>query len=475
MHSIKFGTSGWRALYHQDFTFDNVATVIQAIAEEVNAGGNGARGVAVGYDVRFMGRQFAELTCGILAANGIKAFLTNRDVPTPTLSFAIIDRKLAGGINFTASHNPFEYNGVKFSPESGGPALPKTTKRIEARIAEIQADRSRVRRMDIDEAKRAGLFEEIDPLPPYFGQLKRRLALDTFTRLKGKRIAVDAKHAVARGYLDRFLQEAGVEVHVIHGEADPYFGFDHPEPAGGHVNELQGYVRAHDDVVLGLACDGDADRFGIVDSDGAYVEANVVAAVLLHYLVGARGWKGGVARSVATTHLVDKVAGLHGLKLYETPVGFKFIGDLLVRGEIVFGAEESAGLTVEGHLPEKDGILACLLVAEMVAATGKSVRQLTEELFSSTGVILDKRSAVRLTAEMEQTFDGKIAVPPADVGGRKVERVDKTDGTKLLLEGGEWILLRKSGTEPVVRLYAEAQTEERIETLMQACETWLRG
>lgn len=473
MVPIQFGTSGWRAHYHHDFNFENVALVIQAIADEVKRGGRAGAGVVVGYDVRFMGREFAELACRVLAANGIASKLTESHVPTPCLAHAIVHGKHAGGINFTASHNPYEYNGVKYSAETGGPALPESTKRIEARVAELQSAGVRPAQVTLDEARERKLVVLFDPRPAYFTALAARLDTAAFAKLRGLGVAVDCKHSVARGYLDAFLREQGVAVTVINAEPDPYFGFEHPEPSAGHVDALQEMVRSNDDIVLGLACDGDADRFGVVDRDGAFIEANVVAALLLDYLAGSRAWKGGAARSVATTHLIDRVAAKRGLKLHETPVGFKYIGDLLVRGEIDFGAEESAGVTIQGHLPEKDGVLACLLVAEMAAATGESLGALTKRLFGAVGPVHDARTAVRLTTAMDAGFAAKVANPPATVARRSVARIDRTDGTKLFLDGGEWVLLRKSGTEPVVRLYAESEHESRLPELMAAVREWL--
>jgi phosphoglucomutase len=471
---IKFGTSGWRALYHEDFNLANVRVVCQAIADEVKLSPQKDAGVIVGYDVRFMGRYFAEAACEVLAGNGIKTFLPPRDVPTPAVSHAIVSHRLAGGINFTASHNPYEYNGIKFSPESGGPALPETTKAIERRIEEILTAPEQVKRIDAAEARAKGLMADLDPRPAYCEAIGKLLHRGAFSRLSGKRIAVDCKYAVARGYLDDFLRQLGVDVIALHDQADPYFGYEHPEPGEGHVAGLQAMVRNNNAAVLGLACDGDADRFGVVDGDGTFVPANLVLALLLHYLVPSRGWKGGVARSVATSHLVDRVAEHHGLRLYETPVGFKYIGDLLVRGEIVFGGEESAGLTIANHLPEKDGILACLLVAEMVAATGKTLGQLTQEVYAAVGEVHATRVGLRLDAAMDKAFAQKVDQPPEVIDGRRVERIDRTDGTKLLLEGDEWVLLRKSGTEPLVRLYAESPTASRLQPLIQACERWLR-
>lgn len=469
---IKFGTSGWRALYHEDFIRPNIEIVIQAIADEIGTFAGASRGVAVGYDVRFMGREFACLAAEILAGNGIPALVTVRDVPTPALSHAIVARHLAGGINFTASHNPYQYNGVKYSPESGGPALPEVTQRIEQRIANLLQTPA-IRRRAAAQAREGGLWVDLDPRPAYLQALDGLLYRDAFRQLVGKTIAVDCKHAVARGYLDEYLGAHGVDVTVLHGDPDPYFGYEHPEPGVGHLRELQACVSANPTISLGLACDGDADRFGVVDADGSFVEANVVLALLLDYLTQSRGWKGGVARSVATTHLLDRVAALHGLALHETPVGFKFIGDLLTKGLIVFGGEESAGLTIQGHLPEKDGILACLLVAEMIAATGKSLHELRADLFRRVGAVYNDRRGVSLTPETERCFTMNMAHIPDRFAGKCVEKIDRTDGTKLILSDGEWVLFRKSGTEPLVRIYAEAATPERVARLLDATESWL--
>ncbi len=474
MSEIKFGTSGWRALYHVDFTLANVRIVCQAIADEVRRSPRAENGVVIGYDVRFMGRDFAAAAAEVLAGNGIRVLLNDRHVPTPVISHAIVQNGLAGGINFTASHNPYEYNGIKYSPESGGPALPEATTRIEQGIEALRK-RGEVKRMTLEQARKDGMVQSFQPREAYFEQIDGLVRTGELRKLGEKRIAVDCKHAVAQGYLDRFLSRHSVRVHALNEEPDPYFGHEHPEPSAGHIDKLQKYVADHEDVAIGLACDGDADRFGIVDEDGAFVEPNIVLALLLDYLAESRGWTGGVARSVATTHLLDRVAAARGMKLHETPVGFKYIGDLLTRGEIVFGGEESAGLTIEGHLPEKDGILACLLVAEMVAALNKPLRQLQAELFERHGRVLDRRDGVRLTAEMEQRLPEKLANPPAEIAGAAVTRIDRTDGTKLFLGEEEWILLRKSGTEPLVRLYAEATSAPRLDELIRACRAWLEA
>lgn len=471
MTKITFGTSGWRALYHEDFIRSNVELVCQAIADEVRRNGVG-EGVAIGYDVRFMGKEFAQLAASIMAGNDIRAWLVERDVPTPVLSHAIVSRKLAGGINFTASHNPFTYNGIKYSPESGGPALPEATERIEARIRELQRDPT-IKKRPFEAARREGLIEMLDPRPDYLEALSALVQTKQLRGLGERRIAIDCKHSVARGYLDRFLSNARVRVYTMNDKPDPYFGFEHPEPSRGYIDGLQKYVANHEDVALGLACDGDADRFGIVDEDGSFVEANLILALLLDYLAESRGWTGGVARSVATTHLMDRVATSRGLTLHETPVGFKYIGDMLTKGEIVFGGEESAGMTIAGHLPEKDGILACILVAEMVAATGKTLQQLTSALFERVGTVLDVRDSLRLTPEVDAAFDEKIAKLPPELGGRPVVRIDRTDGTKLFFEGDDWVLLRKSGTEPLVRIYAEASSGPVVDSLIDACKSWL--
>lgn len=463
---IKFGTSGWRGIIADDFTFDSVKVVTQAIAEHLKQEGTAGQGVVVGYDTRFLSERFAGETARVLAANDIPVYLSDRDVPTPVISFEILRRKAAGGINFTASHNPPEYNGIKFSPAWGGPALPETTRAIET-IANRLMGTGEYQEISIDEARANGLLTVEDFRPHYLADLKTKVNLETI-RKANLTIGIDVLYGTARGYLDAILRDAGCKVEVLHDWRDVYFGGHPPEPAEEHIHELMEGAKSGR-FNLGLGTDGDADRFGVVDAGGRFITPNFLIALLFDYLKKTRGWSGGVARSVATSHLMDDVAKLYGLEVFETPVGFKFIGDLITQDKIIIGGEESAGLTIKGHVPEKDGILACLLTAEMVAVEGKDLTTMLEELFQKVGHrVYTDRINIRLTDALKEGLKAKLASPLDSFAGLKVKNTDRTDGVKYILEDGSWLLLRLSGTEPVARLYLESRDEATFTTLLEA-------
>ena len=472
MTHIAFGTSGWRGILCEDFTFGNVKVVVQAIADYLTASGEREKGVIIGCDTRFMGQRFAREAARVLAGAGIKSLLCERDAPTPVIAFEILRRKTAGAINFTASHNPPEYNGVKFSPSWGGPALPETTRDIEDR-ANGMLGKANYRELSLEEAEKAGLLEVIDPRPSYLDALERKVDFDVIRHL-GK-VALNPLYGTARGYLDAPLKQRNIPFVMINDHLDPYFGGQPPEPSESHIPDFIALVKDDPEIRLGLATDGDADRFGILDSDGSYIEPNYIIALLLDYLIRVRKLEGGVARSVATSHLIDAVAAKHGVPVYETPVGFKYIGELISQDKIVIGGEESAGLTIKGHVPEKDGILACFLVAEMVAREGKTVRELLERLYAQVGRFVTRRDNLKLSPELEIAYKEKINAVPVEVAGAKVKEVIRIDGTKLLLEDGSWMLFRKSGTEPVVRLYGEAGNDARLAEVMAAGRRFILG
>jgi alpha-D-glucose phosphate-specific phosphoglucomutase len=465
MTRITFGTSGWRSIVGEDFTFENVKLMTQAIADHLKAEGLADRGVIVGYDTRFMGDRFARESASVLTGAGVKTFLCNRDVPTPVISFEILRRQAGGAINFTASHNPPEYNGMKFSPAWGGPALPETTRDIERRVNELMGEFC-YNECFLDDALRSGLLEEIDPRDAYLASLEQLVDFDAIAGLG--HVAVNPLYGTGRGYLDEPLRRHNLKVTSINDHLDPYFGGFPPEPAAKNIADFIALVKGDPTIRLGLATDGDADRFGIVDADGTYIEPNYIIALLLDYLVRVRGMEGGVARSVATSHLIDAVARKHGIHVYETPVGFKYIGELISQDKIVIGGEESAGLTIKGHVPEKDGIIACLLVAEMVAREGMPVRQLLERLYGEVGRVVTARRNIDLTSDIDSSFADKLTALPTQFAGQQVTDVVTIDGTKVLLEGGGWLLFRKSGTEPVVRLYGEAASDGQLEAIMKS-------
>ena len=458
---IKFGTSGWRGIIGEDFTFENVRVATHGVASYLRKSQQKGSGVVIAYDTRFLSEKFASEAARILAFNDIHAFLCTRDVPTPCVSFETVRRKAMGAINFTASHNPPEYNGLKFSTANGAPALPEVTKGIEREIHALQN-----RNEKIDVYEKTELIETIDPKDRYLAELRNKIDVDVI-RKSGLRIAIDSLYGTARDYLDYFLLEAGVEVHVIHNYRDPYFGGFSPECNEKNLGELR-KIMTNEKYHLGLATDGDADRFGIIDERNRFVSANTILALLAVYLKRFRNIPGGLARSVATTHLMDAIAKKLDVPLYETPVGFKYIGELILADKIAFGGEESAGMSMYRHLPEKDGILACLLVAEMVARTGKGIHQLTEEMHEEFGTYFSKRTDLKLTPQLKETLASKLANPPKTLNGLTVREVNTTDGVKLLFDDKSWLLFRLSGTEPVARVYAEACSPKDLKKVIDA-------
>ena len=471
MDSIKFGTSGWRAIVAEDFTVQNIRIVCQGIAQYLRQQKIGQKGILIGYDARFLGEHFAKVAAEVMAGHGIPCLICDRDTPTPTISYHVIHHNLAGGINISASHNPPEWNGIKFTPDWGGPALPETTKAIELRILPLLHG-EHIKWAPWEQAKTEGMVRHFDPQPDYLKALEQHVDRD---RIRNGRIRVvfDPLFGTTRNYLDEFLRQAGVKMAVLHHWRDPYFGGLRPEPTEENLQELKETVR-REGAHLGLATDGDGDRFGIVDADGTFIQANYILALLLDYLIHSRQWTGGVGRSVATTHLIDAVAAHHGLTVHETPVGFKFIGELLAKREIVFGGEESAGMSIKGHVPEKDGILAGALVAEMVAFTGKTIQDSLKNLFQRVGPVSTTRKDLPITQLMREQIKQVIDHPPTSFAGAEVTQVNKLDGCKLLLADGGWFLLRPSGTEPIVRCYGEAKTPDRLKEIMQAGKDLLK-
>ncbi len=462
--SIRFGTSGWRAIIAEDFTYKNVELVTESICSYLKENVSESNPtLIVGHDSRFMGEKFAQVAAEIAKRKGFRVLLCNHPTPTPTISHAIINQKAVGGMNFTASHNPPEYQGIKFSTADGAPALPEITKQIEAIIKNTP---------NVKDAD-GGSIEEFDARPDYLNDLKTKIRFDVIANAKGK-YAYDALYGTGRGYLDKALRDIGLEVETIHDWRDVTFGGKSPEPSEKQVGELIETVKSKN-LTLGLATDGDGDRFGVIDSNGEFIQPNQLIAVLADYLAESRGWTLGVARSVATSHFIDRVAESRGLKLYETPVGFKFIGELINKDEIILGGEESAGLSIRGHFPEKDGILACLLAAEAVAARGKSLTEQLDELYERVGKLESARIGVKLTDDVAAKLKEKLAQEPSEIEGRKIERINRMDGVKFIFTDGSWMLMRPSGTEPLVRIYAESEDKNDLEVLIEQGRRYLLG
>ncbi len=458
---IKFGTSGWRAVMAEEFTFTNVRRAVNGIAHYVKSQKPEGARVIVGRDPRFLGETFCSMAAEILGSYGIMPLVIADAAPTPAISYAVIREKADGAINFTASHNPPEYNGIKFSTPDGAPALPEVTKQIEAHIAagEVATNGNKA------------AAQQLDVMPTYLARLREIVDLAAIKRA-GLRVVFDPLWGAARGYSDSLLREAGVEVATVHDYRDVLFGGHAPEPDDHLLEPMREKMRetkAH----IGIATDGDADRFGIVDEDGTFLQPNYVIAILFDYVVESRGWKNGVGKSVATTNMINALAKHHGVELHETPVGFKYIGELIKQDKIALGGEESAGLSIRYHVPEKDGVLAGLLCCEAVAKRGKSLSSQLKQLFVEVGSFYPLRENFRLTPEVKEKFTEKLRVDPREFFGRRVSEAVRKDGLKLMLDDGSWVCYRLSGTEPVVRVYSEAPSEQGLEKLSAAAKQWI--
>lgn len=463
--AIKFGTSGWRAIIAEDFTFANVRLAVAAIAEHVRSR-NAKPTLIVGHDTRFFAEEFSLTAAQILSEHGIRVLLCEGATPTPALAHEILRQKIDGAINFTASHNPAEYQGLKFSGPDGGPALPEVTHDIEARAAKM-GERAPAKANEDP-------FEKIDPRGAYLDRLGQ---LVNFKAMSDARLSVvtDALHGCGAGYLDRVLTTHGVTVQAMRTGRDVLFDGSGPDVSEENLRPLREAVLANK-AAVGLATDGDADRFGILDSDGAWMQPNHILALLYDYIVETRGWKIPAARSVATSHLMDAVAENYGTTVYQTPVGFKYIGQLIEQDKIAMGGEESAGLTIRGHVPEKDGILACLLVAEMVAVRGASLAEQLRALFKRVGrEYWPLRTNLHLAEDVKLKTVARLKTEFTTFLGRRVANLDRTDGLKIAFGDGSWVLLRLSGTEPLMRVYTEAATPEAAAQLATETSAWVTG
>jgi len=462
--SIRFGTSGWRAVIADEFTFENVRKASEAICSSLKGSHSEDTRLTliIGHDTRFMGEKFMAVAAEIARKKGFRVLQCESAVPTPALSHAIRSERAQGGINFTASHNPPEYQGIKFSTADGAPALPEVTQRIEAAIAGSE------QAGDAD----GGSIQPYDARTGYLADLAGKINLKAIADGHG-RYAYDPLWGTGRGYLDKLLRDNGLEVETIHDWRDVTFGGQAPEPGEEHIGELRELVKAKK-YTLGLATDGDSDRFGVIDSGGEFITPNELIALLTDYLAESRGWTEGVARSVATSHLVDRVARDRNLKLYETPVGFKYIGELINKDEIILGGEESAGLSIKGHYPEKDGILACLLAIEAVTVRHATLTEQLDELSRRVGKLYNASIGVKLTPEVAEKLKEKLAENPAELAGRKIDNIDRIDGVKFLFDDhSSWLLMRPSGTEPLVRIYAEAESKSDVDALLEAGKKYL--
>jgi phosphoglucomutase len=469
---IKFGTSGWRGLIADDFTFANVRLAVTAIAKHVKTKAKQPT-ILVGYDTRFYSEEFSQLAVDILQHHGVRTLLCETFTPTPAIAYEIMRRKLDGAVNFTASHNPAQYHGLKFSSADAGPALPEVTKDIEARVVKLIAKDGPFPMSPAATSRGKDSSGELVNLrESYLKRLEELVRFDTLRKAKSK-FVVDVLHGCGAGYLDRVLSDHGVAVQAMRTERDCLFDGTGPDVSEENLAPLRKAV-ADSKATAGLATDGDADRFGIVDRDGTWIQPNLILALVYDYLVETRKWKMPAARSVATTQMIDAVAKSHGQTTCQTPVGFKYIGQLIREDKIALGGEESAGLTIRGHVPEKDGILACLLVAEMIAARGASIGEQIRAMFKKLGrEFWPVRENLHLSDEQKANAVKRVAVDASTLLGRKVVSIDRTDGAKFVFDGGSWMLLRLSGTEPLLRVYVEAESAAASAKLAREATQWV--
>lgn len=454
---IKFGTDGWRGIMAEDFTFANLRRISTAVARYIQEQGKAQHGLVIGYDTRFLAEEFARTVASVMTQAGIKVYIVDRAAPTPVTAYSVLVKKAAGAVMLTASHNPPIHNGFKFIPEYAGPAFPHITDGITQLIPE---------NAPIQET-REELVETFDPKPAYFRFLAQQVDLDKI-KAAGLSIVVNPMHGAGIGYLEDILAGIGVEVISQRNWRDPLFGGQMPEPKPELLKDLRDAVLMGQGDI-GLALDGDADRFGIIDATGAYILPNEVLALLSRYLLEERGLKGRIARTVSTTTLLDRIAQNYGVEVVETPVGFKYQAQAMMEQDAFLAGEESGGLSIAGHIPEKDGILACLLMVELTAHYGKPLSQVLEDLHRQYGRLYTRRLDFHCSlATKEKVLRTLQTFTPQQIAGKKVAEIIDIDGAKYLLADGSWVLVRPSGTESLFRIYGEAGTLEELEAIQMA-------
>ncbi len=475
--SIHFGTDGWRAVISDTFTFGNLRMLTQAIADAIasehwdRSNGHNAppdpRKVVVGFDTRFLSDRYAQEAARVLAANGFIVYLAQADAPTPAISYAVKHLRAVAGLMITASHNAPRYNGVKLKAAYGGSASPEQCRRVEVYLNDNEERGRGPNLMDFEQARAQGLIVRFNPLPAYFDHLRTLINTDLIAE-NPPRFVVDPMYGSGRGIIRNFLQGTGCEICEIRGEMNPGFGGVHPEPVARYLGALAGAISMGMGS-FGLATDGDADRIGAIDEQGNFVSPHLIFALALRYLVEQRGWSGAVVRTVSTTRMIDRLCEKYDLKLYETPVGFNHIADYMLREDILIGGEESGGISFKGHIPEGDGPLMGLLLVEMIAACKTPLHDLVENILKEVGPAFYERRDLRLSrpvSKSEMTRRLVECVPPS-LGGETVAQVNNLDGVKYILADDSWLLIRPSGTEPVLRVYAEGRSPGMVKALLE--------
>ena len=463
---IKFGTDGWRGIVGDDFTYAAVRRCAQGTAEYLRSRAADPLAV-VGYDCRFASEEFASEVARVLAANRVRSLLFDRPSPTQVASWTVIERRATGAAVVTASHNPYLFNGLKYKPETGSSAPADVIAELERRINAVDGDV--VARAAPDDP----LIERFDPRPGYVAQLRRMVDIDAI-RGAGLRLVHECMHGSAYGYLVDLLGGGPTSVTELHGERNPFFGGVNPEPIPPNLGHALGTMRAGG-FDLCIATDGDADRVGIVDETGRFINQLQVYALLMRYLVEVRGWRGPVVKSINMTSMADLLGERYGVPVYEVPVGFKSIAPKMIATDAVLGGEESGGYAIRGHIPERDGILCGLFFADMIVKAGRPLSEILRALEAEVGEHAYARHDIHLPrdsypTERRRVLEALAASSPREVAGVAVERVRDDDGFKFFLRDGSWVLLRASGTEPLIRVYSEAASPEAVEARLTALE-----
>jgi len=459
---IKFGTDGWRAKIAREYTFDNVRMVAQAMADYVDSikARNQAR-IIVGYDSRFMSDIFARIVAEVLAANGIKAFLTDNVTPTPAISFSIKKMGLDGGIIITASHNPPEFNGIKFKSALAASADEQTTASIERLIG-----KNRVRSIDFELGLKKKRIELTDASKGYVAFLRSYVDIRKIRKLK-PRVLLDYMHGAGAGYLEKVLAKPN-NIEAVRNKVNPFFGGVNPEPIPKNLEFSVNRIK-NKRFDLGVALDGDADRIGAIRPDGRYINSGEIVSLILLHLLEDRNLCGGVVKTISGTTLIERICERYDMKLFEVPVGFKYISALMLKENILIGGEESGGIGFCGYIPERDGILSALLLMEMVAYKGKSIISIMDDMQKKYGRFCYDRLDIAYPSKKGKQLAMMLKKnPPKRIASKKVQRMKTYDGIKFILEDSSWLLLRLSGTESLIRIYAESGSRKGVERLLSA-------
>jgi len=464
---IKFGTDGWRGIIAEDFTFDNVRACAQSVALFLQESGLAPRGLVVGYDTRFASEDFAAAVAEVVTANGVKVYLADKATSTPAVSYSILDKGAGGAVVITASHNPPQWNGFKYKPDFAGSATPEVIARLEAPLPDILASGSPPR-LALGEAESRGLLEWFDPVPPYMAQLRRLVDLERI-RASDLKVCVDPMYGSGRGYVRELLEGGRLALKELHGERNPTFpGLHSAEPIGRNLADLAAAVRA-EKADVGLATDGDADRLGVVDEAGEYVDQLQVFGLLTYYLLEVRGERGAIVKSLTTTRMVMRLGEIYNVPVYETAVGFKYLGPKMIESNALIGGEESGGYAFRGHIPERDGVLASLYFLDFMARTGKRPSALLAELYDRVGPHYYDRVDIRMRPEEHEGVLKRVDESrPKQLAGVGVVGRDTVDGYRFELENGGWLLIRFSGTEPLIRIYTEVPEKRLVPELLKA-------